>query len=55
MTKYMIESIYNDRLKNNLTFGPDKDNIYTFDTIEDAEEKLILYGCTNCRVVPFEK
>lgn len=51
MGKYAIESVYNDRLKNNLTFGPGHNDVLMFDSEEDAEEKMMLYGCVNCRVV----
>lgn len=54
MKKYAIESVYNDRLKNDLTFGTGEDNVLLFGTPEEAEEKMFMYGCVNCRVIVCE-
>ena len=50
MNKFYIESIYNDRLKNDLTFGEGTDNLLLFDSREEAEESMLMYGCVNCSV-----
>lgn len=54
MKKYIIESIYDDRLKKDLTFGVGQDDVLLFDTQKEAEDKMIMYGCVNCHVKEFK-
>ena len=50
MVKYYIKSIYNDYFSNKLTFTSNTSGIQYFDTVEDAEYALEMYGLVNCHV-----
>lgn len=50
MPKYYIESMDKERLKADLTFRDGYDNLMLLETLEEAEERMVMYGCVNCSV-----